>query len=86
MSGNEDYFEIIMEKLSKVRDELVSINEKTGALKKVVAIREEILKIGWNGIVNRYHPDVNTEDPAANELFNMYKFIYEDMKNRLLAV
>jgi DnaJ-class molecular chaperone len=47
-------------------------------------MREEILKVGWKGIMEKYHPDVNTQDPAANELFKMYKYVYEDMKKKLM--
>lgn len=25
-------------------------------------IQEEILRIGWNGIIQKYHPDINCED------------------------
>lgn len=85
MSSNEENLKIILERLTKLKDELVNINERTGAAKRAQGMREEILKIGWNGVVKKYHPDINTEDPAANELFCMYKFVYEDMKNKMIV-
>lgn len=81
--GNED-LNLMLEKLTKLRDQLVKLNEKTGALERARGMREEILKMGWKGIMEKYHPDVNTEDPAANELFKMYKFVYEDMKKKMM--
>ncbi len=81
--GNEE-LNLMLEKLTKLRDQLVKLNEKTGALDRAKGMREEILKVGWKGIMEKYHPDVNTEDPAANELFKMYKFVYEDMKKKMM--
>ncbi|KNY27388.1 hypothetical protein [Pseudobacteroides cellulosolvens] len=81
--GNEE-LNLMLEKLTKLRDQLVKLNEKTGALDRARGMREEILKVGWKGIMEKYHPDVNTQDPAANELFKMYKFVYEDMKKKMM--
>lgn len=83
MSSKDEYLDIILNKLSMVKQELVSINEKSGALQRVQQMRDEILSMGWQGIVDKYHPDVNIDDPASKELFRMYKFVYEDMKKRL---
>lgn len=46
-------------------------------------IQEEILAIGWNGILNIYHPDTNIDHPEAFKIFQLYKEIYESMKKRL---
>ncbi|HOV26231.1 MAG TPA: hypothetical protein PK566_07730 [Pseudobacteroides sp.] len=81
--GNEE-LNLMLEKLTKLRDQLIKLNEKTGALERARSMREEILKVGWKGIMEKYHPDVNTQDPAANELFKMYKYVYEDMKKKLM--
>jgi len=81
--GNEE-LNYMLEKLTKLKDELVKLNEKTGASERARMMREDILKFGWNGVLQKYHPDVNADDPAANELFKMYKFVYEDMKKRVL--
>jgi hypothetical protein len=81
--GNEE-LNLMLERLTKLRDQLVKLNEKTGALERARGMREEILKVGWKGIMEKYHPDVNTEDPAANELFKMYKFVYESMKKKMM--
>jgi hypothetical protein len=81
--GNEE-LNLMLERLTKLRDQLVELNEKTGALERARGMREEILKVGWKGIMEKYHPDINTEDPAANELFKMYKFVYESMKKKMM--
>ncbi|MDP4179972.1 MAG: hypothetical protein Q8942_02645 [Bacillota bacterium] len=83
--GDEE-LNLMLEKLTRLRDELVKLNEKTGALDRARGMREEIMRIGWKGILEKYHPDVNTEDPAANELFKMYKYVYEDMKKRVSEI
>ena len=79
--NNED-LKLILSKLENLRDQLIGINEQTGGATRASAMRKEILTLGWEFILNRYHPDVNTEEPAAYELFQMYKFIYEDMKKK----
>ena len=48
-------------------------------------VQEEILKIGWQGILERYHPDVNCDEPDTQEIFKMYRAIYQNMKGRLIA-
>ncbi|MCX7747667.1 MAG: J domain-containing protein [Clostridia bacterium] len=47
-------------------------------------IQEEILKIGWQGVLEKYHPDANCDDPGASETFKLYRHIYEDMKKRII--
>jgi DnaJ-class molecular chaperone len=86
MENENRDLKIILEKLTKLRDELININEKSGATKRVQQMREEILKIGWQGVMKKYHPDVNTSESAANELFSMYKFVYEDMKKKIVEI
>ena len=48
-------------------------------------IQEEILRIGWNGILEKYHPDMHCNDSGAQKTFNMYKNIYENMRKRMLV-
>ncbi|AUG57365.1 MAG TPA: hypothetical protein DCE02_04635 [Ruminiclostridium sp.] len=48
-------------------------------------IQEEILRIGWNGIIQKYHPDMNCDNPNSAKLFKMYKCIYENMKKRVFV-
>lgn len=56
-------------------------NEKV--LKKFNEIQQEIIKIGWTGVLNKYHPDINLGADNAFELFKLYKEIYLLMKKRL---
>lgn len=53
-------------------------------LEKLNEIQEEILRIGWSGILKHYHPDTNTTHPDAMKVFQLYKEIYENMKKRLI--
>lgn len=78
---NED-LKLILGRLENLRDKLIEINNQTGGTSRSSAMRKEILTLGWEFILRKYHPDVNTEDPAAYELFQMYKFIYDDMKKK----
>jgi UDP-N-acetylglucosamine 2-epimerase len=47
-------------------------------------IQSEILKNGWVGVVNKYHPDFNIECENVHEVFNSYREVYDAMKERLL--
>lgn len=66
--------------LETVRNELEQVNALTGALERYHAMRREIEQTGWAGICAKYHPDINTGDPAAYELFEFYRFIYRSME------
>jgi hypothetical protein len=46
-------------------------------------IQYEILLIGWKGILEQYHPDLNIDNMQAFKQFQLYKEIYENMKKRL---
>lgn len=83
MNSEENQFDKMLQKLEKIKKELIHINEVSGTNKRVEAMQQEILKIGWKGILSKYHPDINTTDPASKELFAMYKYVYEDMVAKL---
>lgn len=86
MSSKEKSLETMLNELNSLKEELISINKQTGALDRVLKMRDEILKFGWKYIVDTYHPDINTDDLAANELFKMYRFVYEDMRKKLMVI
>lgn len=69
----------ILLELEKTRDLLISMNTKNGNLARYSAIKQEIKELGWSGICSKYHPDVNIDDPAAHELFQLYKYVYSTM-------
>ncbi len=68
--------------LEDVRKKLERVNEQLGYMARVRAMKREIENLGWDGVCARYHPDINVGDPAAYELFQFYKFVYEN-KDRL---
>ena len=59
-----------------------SINNKK-VIERFNQIQNEILNIGWKGILEIYHPDTNCEHPEAFKIFQLYKEIYENMKKKL---
>lgn len=65
--------------LKDVHEKLTSVNEQLGYMAQVKAMKREIEKLGWDGICALYHPDINVDDPAAYELFQFYKFVYENI-------
>ncbi len=70
----------ILKNLSRIRDKLIEINERSGSIANYVAMRKEIQQIGWGGILQKYHPDINMDDPAAFPLFELYKFVYSTIE------
>lgn len=52
-------------------------------IKKLNEIQAEILLLGWNGIIEKYHPDFNLDDSDAGNVFALYKHVYENMKLRI---
>lgn len=65
--------------LEKSRDRLYNINTTSGYLLHYAQIKKEIEQESWAKICAKYHPDVNIDDPAAHELFHLYKFVYGTM-------
>jgi hypothetical protein len=59
-------------------------NNKKKIIHKLNEIQDEILIIGWNGIIEKYHPDMNPDNPEASSTFKLYKHVYENIKNRIL--
>lgn len=70
----------ILKNLETIRDKLVEINSKNGNTAGYFAMKKEIQALGWNGILQKYHPDINVDDPAAFPLFELYRFVYHTMK------
>ncbi|HEX9060777.1 MAG TPA: hypothetical protein VF941_11415, partial [Clostridia bacterium] len=54
--------------------------EENGTLERARQMREEIKELKWSGICQKYHPDINVDDPAKFELFKFYKYLYDTMK------
>lgn len=59
-------------------------NKGSKVVAKFNQIQAEILKVGWKGILETYHPDTNFENPDAFKIFQLYKEIYENMNQRLI--
>jgi hypothetical protein len=78
MKNNED-LEKILEKLNILQSKLSEIKNYTETGNKIETMKSEIINIGWEGILDKYHPDVNIDDPAAMDIFLMYKSLYSHM-------
>ena len=57
--------------------------ERKKIINKLNEIQSEILTIGWVGVLNKYHPENNIDNPNAANDFKLYKHVYENMKQRL---
>lgn len=79
-ANNNEKLKMILKDLEEVREKLKEVNNLTGALARFESMKQEIKSIGWSGICAKYHPDINISDPAAHELFAMYRFIYDAME------
>ncbi len=80
----EEQFESILIDLEHIRDMLTEVNVQLGFLQRYRDMRDEITELGWGGILNKYHPDINVDDPAAAELFALYRFVYDEMQRESL--
>ena len=60
-----------------------NLSNKEQIIEKFNQIQIEILNIGWKGILETYHPDSNFH-PEAFKVFQLYKEIFEKMKERLI--
>ena len=72
--------EDMLEQLEDICDKLKQVNEAMGYAARVCEMKQEILQVGWDGILARYHPDVNIDDPGAGPLFELYRFVYNSME------
>jgi hypothetical protein len=68
-----------LKSLEDVREKLIRVNDQLGYMARFNAMKREIEELGWDGICSRYHPDINVDDPGAYELFQYYKFVYDNM-------
>ncbi len=78
--SKEQQLESILSDLEHIRDMLTEVNVQLGCLQRYRDMRDEITELGWGGILNKYHPDINVDDPAAPELFALYRFVYDEMQ------
>lgn len=75
----EERMQNALKTLEDVRKKLTHVNEQLGYMAQCKAMKREIEELGWDGVCARYHPDINVDDPAAYELFQYYKFVYDNM-------
>ena len=78
--SKEQQLASILHDLENIRDMLTEVNTQFGYLSRYRAIREEIEEAGWGGICAKYHPDINMDDPASMELFELYRYVYDTMQ------
>ena len=69
----------VIKNLSGIRNTLVKLCANHGGTPGYFAMRRQIETLGWGGILQKYHPDVNVENPYAMELFELYRFVWKTM-------
>jgi len=78
--SKEEQLKSILHDLEHIRNMLTEVNAQFGYLSRFRAIRQEIQDTGWGGICAKYHPDINVDEPAAMELFELYRYVYDTMQ------
>jgi hypothetical protein len=76
---NSEKLKKVLKNLEDIRDKLIEVNTLNGSLARYEAMKQEIQENGWPGVCAKYHPDINIGEPAAHELFAMYRFVYDTM-------
>lgn len=69
----------ILRQLEELQIKLNKIKDISGAGDRIEKMKSEIHSYGWNGIIKKYHPDINLDEPEAMDLFLMYKAVYTQM-------
>jgi len=77
--ANHERNDAVLAELHLLRQTLNSANRTGGGLARFQEIKSEIEDIGWAGVCELYHPDINVRDPAAHALFALYKFVYTNI-------
>lgn len=79
-----DLFNIYRDIYEEIK-KLITIDEHSDAivLDKFNEIQHEILLIGWDGILKKYHPDINMVEQAM-DIFTLYKEIYNSILMRVM--
>lgn len=70
----------VLKNLGSIRDNLMKLSAKNQGAAGYFAMRREIETLGWGGILQKYHPDINVENPAAMALFELYRFVRKTMR------
>jgi hypothetical protein len=59
------------------------LERKQKIVSKINDIQTEILILGWNGILKKYHPEYNLDNQDAEKIFKLYKQVYENIKRKI---
>lgn len=65
--------------LEEVANSIKKVNDQLGYTKRVEDIEKEIKSLGWDYCRTKYHPDNNIHEPAAMPIYQLYKFVYENL-------
>lgn len=60
-----------------------TITERGKIVDKLNEIQNEILEIGWKGIIEKYHPDFNLDNPDSVDTLKLYRHVYKNVKSRI---
>ena len=74
--------DIVLERLDIIKNIIKKVNDSLGFTERCENIRKSIKDNGWDFIRKECHPDNNIDDLASYQLFQLYKYIYDDMRKR----
>ena len=70
------------DQLQEALAKITKVNDILGYAERSNSIRKLIKEHGWDVICKTFHPDNNINDPAAYEMFELCKYLHEDMKRK----
>jgi hypothetical protein len=70
----------MLRRLKDVSETLEYYSKINNVQEKINMLKQEIHTLGWLGICQKYHPDINMNDPAGFNRFKLYKRVYDIMK------
>lgn len=72
---NED-MSVLLKRLKRTSEAISYLNKINTNKNSIDEIKTEIKILGWQGILNKYHPDINL-DTDSYQLFQLYKYFYK---------
>lgn len=69
----------LIKRLKRTGETISYLNEISSNGVNMQKIKTEIKLLGWQGILNKYHPDINLEENSY-KLFQLYRYLYKLME------
>jgi len=82
IEATDKAFDTMFEHLQKILKTITHVNDILGFTDRYNNIKMLIKKYGWKYVCQGFHPDNNPDDPGAFQMFELCKYIHEDMKRK----